>query len=432
MAVLALLLTTAIFPTMAQTNGSNTPYSRYGFGLMSDRAEGFNKGMAGLAYGMQNGKELNVKNPASYAAIDSLSFLFDFGMSLQNGNFNQGGKKVNARNAAVDYMTMGFRLAPRLGMSIGLLPFSTIGYSLNDQSTLGLTGGEVVQTTTYSGDGGLHEVYAGWGWRPFRPLSIGANVGYLWGDMGHTVLASFSDANISSRRRRYEADIRTYKVDFGLQYRQRLNRKNSLVFGLHYGLGHDVNSAAYYYDQKIQSGTIANGDTLRCANAYQLPHTFGVGLVWEYRGRLRVGGDYTFSKWDDVKSPIVNVRPDGNQEYVTHTGDFMNQHKVAVGAEFLPNPEGLKWRDHVRYRVGFSYTSPYARIDGRDGPTSYCVSLGAALPIVNTNNNRSLINVALQYENVRPKVAGMVKEQYLRICIGISFNERWFMKWKVE
>lgn len=431
-AILALFVTGSVLPMMAQTNGSNTPYSRYGFGLMNDRAGGFNKGMSGMAYGMQNGKELNVKNPASYAAIDSLSFLFDFGMSLQNGNFDQNGKKINARNAAVDYMTMGFRLAPRLGMSIGLLPYSTIGYSLSDQNTLHLSTGEVVQTDTYSGDGGLHEVYAGWGWAPFKSLSIGANVGYLWGDMTHTVLASFSDASISSRRRRYESDVRTYKADFGLQYRQRLNKKNNLVLGLSYELGHDINSAAYYYDQKVMSGSITNGDTLRCANAYQLPHTFGAGLVWEHRGRLRVGGDYTFEKWSDVKSPVVVDNADGTREYVTHTGDYLNRHKIAVGAEFLPNPEGLKWRDHVRYRVGFSYSTPYTRINGADGPTAYCVSLGAALPIVNTNNNRSMLNVALQYEHVKPKVAGMVKEQYLRICIGISFNERWFMKWKVQ
>lgn len=77
----------------AQTNGSNSPYSRYGFGLLGDGGNAFNKGMSGTAYGMRNGKEINTKNPASYAALDSLSFIFDFGMSLQNGNFSQDGKR---------------------------------------------------------------------------------------------------------------------------------------------------------------------------------------------------------------------------------------------------------------------------------------------------------------------------------------------------
>ena len=110
----------------------------------------------------------------------------------------------------------------------------------------------------------------------------------------------------------------------------------------------------------------------------------------------------------------------------------MNQHCINVGAEYYPNRDGLKWRDHVRYRLGFGYSSPYARVNGADGPTSYLVSLGAALPIVNYHNNRSIVNLALQYEHVKPKMAGMVTENYIRLNIGIAFNEKWFMKWKVE
>ena len=430
-ATLVLLLAAAL-PATAQTNGSNTPYSRYGFGLLSDRAQGFNKGMGGVAYGMQDGKELNAKNPASYASIDSLSFLFDVGMALQNGNFKQGAMSTNAKTAVVDYVNVGCRLAPKLGVSLGLMPFSTIGYSLSNESHINRPTGEVTQTDTYSGDGGLHEVYGGLGWAPFRPLSIGVNAGYIWGDMTHTIMASFSDANISSRRRQYAASVRTYKVDFGLQYNQKLNKHNRLVLGLTYGLGHDIKTAAHYYDQKIVSGTIANGDTLRCPNAYQLPHTYGVGLSWEHKNRLRIGADYTFRQWDGLRSPIVQENPDGTQSYVTHTGDFMNQHSINVGAEYYPNRDGLKWRDHVRYRLGFGYSSPYTRVNGADGPTSYLVSLGAALPIVNYHNNRSIVNLALQYEHVKPKMAGMVTENYIRLNIGISFNEKWFMKWKVE
>ena len=27
---------------------------------------------------------------------------------------------------------------------------------------------------------------------------------------------------------------------------------------------------------------------------------------------------------------------------------------------------------------------------------------------------------------------GMITERYLRLCVGLSFNERWFQKWKVQ
>ena len=52
--------------TFAQ-NGMNSPYSRYGFGKLDDASQGFNKGMAGLAYGLHDGAIINTANPASYA-----------------------------------------------------------------------------------------------------------------------------------------------------------------------------------------------------------------------------------------------------------------------------------------------------------------------------------------------------------------------------
>jgi len=431
---LVLFIVVAAFSVsaLAQNTGSNSPYSRYGFGLLSDRALGFNKSMGGLSYGMVNGKELNAKNPATYASIDSLAFLFDFGFSVQNANLEQGEKRINARNAAVDYLAMGFRVAPGLGVSLGLLPYSNIGYNLSQDRRFDPGTGEVVQTDAYSGEGGLHEVYAGLAWKPFRPISLGANVGYLWGDLSHSVLTSFSNTAIKSRRLKYESDVRTYKVDFGLQYTQPIGKKNSFTIGAVYGLGHNVGSSAYYYDQTIESGSITGSDTLRAGKAYQLPHTYGVGLSWNYNNSLRIGADYTLQKWGEVKSPVLVTEANGNKTYQAKVGQYSDMHRIAVGAEYVPNRNGLNWRDHLRYRVGFSYGTPYTKVNGLEGPRSYQASLGVSFPIMNLHNNRSLVNVALQYERIQPSMENMITENYLRLCVGISFNERWFMKWKVK
>ena len=78
---LTLLLPTAL---MAQ-NGSNSSYSRFGLGTLAEQSQTFNRGMGGVAYGLRNGSRINMQNPASYSCIDSLSFIFDVGMSLQVG-----------------------------------------------------------------------------------------------------------------------------------------------------------------------------------------------------------------------------------------------------------------------------------------------------------------------------------------------------------
>ena len=429
-----LALAAVLLPLLAaaQTNGSNSPYSRFGFGLLSDGGNAFNKGMSGTAYGMRSGSELNTKNPASYASIDSLSFIFDFGVSLESGRLSQNGSHANTKNTSVDYLTAGFRMAPRLGMVLGLAPYSTIGYEMSTSSTVGSEDLQTyTRTNTYSGDGGLHTAYVGVGWAPVKPLSVGVNVGYLWGDIEHTSSMSFSSSSISSTSQSYEADIRSYKVDFGLQYEQRINAKHSVVLGLAYGLGHNINRTAYYYNNSSSSV-----DTVACHNAFQMPHTLGAGLTWNYKNSLRVGADYTWQKWSSVKAPPAGVGMSGDGttlSYISQKGHFNDLHKVSVGAEYTPNPDGLRWRQRIRYRAGLSYANSYVKLDNNaKGPSDFQASLGVALPIVTMYNNRTYINFSAQYERVKPKTSNMITENYFRFSIGLTFNERWFMKWKAE
>lgn len=407
-------------------NGSNSPYSRYGFGLMSDGAQGFNKGMSGLGLGMRHNEQINYKNPASYSAIDSLTFLFDIGASLQYAHFESGQSSKNLNNSKVDYITAAFRLASRMGMTLGLVPYSTIGYNMTTSSTITQTTGEITQTESYKGDGGLQQVFAGVGYEPIRNLSVGANVGYVWGTINHTVAASFNSNAVSSRQRKYDADIRTFKVDLGVQYEQQINSKNTLILGATYGLGHNVNRRANYYDQRITSGEGIIGDTLRIDNAFEMPHCFGLGAVWNHRNRLRVGFDYGLELWDGCKSPQLT-----NNQYGVSTKAFQNKHQFIVGAEYVKNPMGLRLSDRIRYRIGASYTSPYVKIDGADGPSSYTASLGVGIPVLNFWSRNSVLNISAQYERVEPS-ATLMTENYLRLCIGITFNEGWFSKWKVK
>ena len=178
---------------LAQTNGCNSSYSRFGLGLPCDQSQGFNRGMGGVAQGFRNSTQVNMLNPASYSAIDSLTFIFDAGMKLQMGHFSMSGTSSNALNTSLEYINTGFRLAKNLGMSLGFVPYSTIGYNFNSTGRVGYSvAGKVITTeTTYYGNGGLHELYIGMGWKPFGDFSIGANIGYLWGDYNHSMAQSF-------------------------------------------------------------------------------------------------------------------------------------------------------------------------------------------------------------------------------------------------
>ena len=430
---LTLLLSTSL---MAQ-NGSNSSYSRFGLGTLAEQSQTFNRGMGGVAYGLRNGSRINMQNPASYSCIDSLSFIFDVGMSLQLGHLSTPGKSVNIRNTTLNNVNAGFRLSKNLGMSIGFIPFSTIGYTFSQQEQVGQTGntGQAVTShTAHTGNGGLNQLYIGAGWKPFAEFSIGANLSYVWGDYNHQTSQSFledgtTSSSYSGQNQIYSAELRTYKLDLGIQYPIRLNAQNWLIVGATYSLGHAIGG-----DASLLRYTSAGDSTeVTTTKAFDLPHTWGGGLAWQHKNRLTIAADYTFQQWDKCKMPIAGQDENGNVTYTPQKGEFMNRNRIAVGAEYTPNPESRGYLSRVRYRVGVNLSTPYLKVNGLDGPSEYHATLGLGLPLQTRRMfGRSLINVSAEWMMRKASSPTLPKENYFLLNLGISFNEKWFMKWKIN
>ena len=83
-------------------NNTNSPYTRYGYGQLAEQGASNSLAMGGVAYGIRDKAHTNFVNPASYTAVDSLTFIFEGGLSLQNTNFDNNSNKVNAKNTRLD------------------------------------------------------------------------------------------------------------------------------------------------------------------------------------------------------------------------------------------------------------------------------------------------------------------------------------------
>ena len=79
-----------------------------------------------------------------------------------------------------------------------------------------------------------------------------------------------------------------------------------------------------------------------------------------------------------------------------------------------------------------NFSTPYLKVNGQDGPKEIRLSIGAGVPILNGINSRSIVNVGLQWMRRSAGGAGMIKEDYFVINLGVTFNERWFVKYKIE
>ena len=429
-AVIALIAIATAQGAYAQ-GGTNSPYSQYGLGALHDGATSFNRGMNGLGIAFRGGPIVNPLNPASYSAIDSLTFIFDVGMSGQITNFEQNNKRINANNASIEYAVASFRAFRHVGMSFGLLPYSTIGYNYSNSETISPAVGAATTTYTnaYNGSGGLHQAYIGIAWEPLKGLSAGANIAYHWGSISRSVINSYSTNTVNTLSKYYDAQVRNYKADFGLQYQLNIGKSDALTVGLTYSPGHNLKAdpQCLIISKNAESG-VADTTRYTIDNGLAIADTYGAGLSYQHGGKWRVGADYQVQKWENIAFPVYN---EGTQtRYTLSEKYFQNRTRITLGGEYCPDELSRNYFKRMRYRVGASYTSPQLNINQADGPKEISVSAGFSFPITGRNRRRSHLNSSAQW--VRQEAKGMIKESTFRLNIGLTFNERWFAKWKVE
>ena len=428
----ALLLTMVTGMAIAQNN-TNSPYTRYGYGDLSDQNFGNSKAMGGIAFGLRDGAQINPLNPASYTAIDSLTFLFEGGVSLQNMNISGGGVKLNAKNSSFDYLAMQFRLHRRLAMSIGLLPFSNVGYTVADTQTATdpATGNTTAYARNYTGDGGLHQLYVGLGVKVFKDLSVGVNASYFWGDITRSRTIYYP--NVSGAYnfvQQATASVSSYKLDFGAQYTKDIDKKHSVTLGVVYSpkikLGNDYDVTTQLVSNS--TGTVETSTSVAPDATLALPNTYGVGFTYNYDKRLTIGVDYSLQQWSKadfgVRTTDESIRGDFDETYA-----YCDRSKISVGAEYIPNLLGRSYLAHIKYRLGAYYTTPYYKINGKKATREYGVTAGFGLPVP---RSRSILSISGQFVRISGQEATFVNENIFRVSIGLTFNERWFFKRRVE
>lgn len=426
-------------PSAMAQSGTLSPYSMYGLGSLVDQSNSASRGMNGVGQAFREGNQINYLNPASYSCVDSLTFIFDAGMSLQRTLFKDGTVTKGANTADFEYFIAGFRAAKHLGIGFGLVPYTDMGYNFTSTSPVSNYAQypydpkytSTTQTTTYVADGGLHEFFVGAGWEPVRNFSVGVNAAFMWGDIARAVSSTFSDNSVNSIYKIYSQKVTSYKLSFAAQYTQPLNKHDNITVGLTVTPGHKLGGDA---DLKyISTNSVSSkSDTIPCVakDGFSMPTEIAIGFAYKHTDKWKLGIDYTYQNWGSISSTNY-LKPDGTA--VGTTGSYDNRHKINAGGEWCRNPNGRSFLDRVRCRAGVSYASNYLKIntsDGiKDGPREVSASIGFGLPIINSYNNRSVLNVGFQWVN---ESGSVIKENTFRINIGLTFNERWFMKWKFD
>lgn len=396
---LQLLGTSAI---MAQ-NGTMTPYSRYGYGILSDNATAAQRNMGGVGYAMNSGRQINVMNPASYAAVDSMTFLFDMGVdftSLWQKEASDGATLKDQKNGGgLDYITMQFPVGKRMGMSVGVLPYSSVGYAFGSEIAHG--------AASRQGSGSINELYLGVAGKVFKGFTVGVNVAYLFGTTYNDSYAYTSSGSTTLFEREFE--VRDWRMDIGVQYSFLLNPKNRFSLGLVYSPKKDFNGHAitYAYDMNQEAEPVEK-ENIKLRGNYTMAETWGAGISWEWDKRLYLEGDFTYQPWSKAK-------------YQGTEGQLLNRYKLAGGIQFIPKPRG-NYFERVQYRAGAFANRDYLRVLG-NSVREFGASIGFGLP---TPVSKTMVSIGLEWRHRQAHPNPLIKENYLCVTLGLNINELWF------
>lgn len=394
---------------------TTSPYSRFGFGLLQDNATSAQRAMGGVGYAMSSGRQINVMNPASYAAIDSLTFLFDMGISATALWSDENGAKGKDFGGGLDYITMQFPIGKYMGASVGLLPYSSVGYSFGQELVHG--------TSSREGTGGINQLYAGVSGRLFKGLSVGTNISYLFGTSIYDSYAYTSSGATSLFERVMQ--VRDWHIQLGAQYSYDIDKKNRLTVGVVYTPGKTLlgKTWAIKYDVNADEApdTVSN---IKLKDNYSLPDTWGVGLNYEWDNRLMAEVDFTYQAWKDAKASAL-YNADGAVVFESPTYD--NRWEISAGLQFTPKLRG-NYAQRIQYRVGGFYNHDYLVVNGNN-IREYGITAGFGLPV---NGLKTIVNIGFEYRHRQAHPNPLIKEDYLGITLGVNFNELWFWQNKIR
>jgi hypothetical protein len=425
--VAALLSVCAAFSAHGQASGTYTPYSIYGVGDLSQPGTAYNKTMGGVGVAMRNRSFINVLNPASVTARDSLSFMTDFSVYGDNKLFNQEKIKSVSNTFNINDLVMSFPLWHHTAMMVGIMPYSDTGFGYSfdytDPDLIGHTG-----NITYSaaGSGSIYRGFAAFGASLGRRLSLGVQWNYYFGSIEKTYYTTFNDASYNSIKNGTAARLTGHSARFGLQYEQPLGPKLTLGIGATYNtatkLGGTMESSRFSAGSAASDTLYYKLDNLGKDSVVKLASEMTVGVSLKNPDRWMAEFDYSRSDW-------TGSGLDGSRGF-TASKSFSATVAEAYrfGFEIIPNANGIRYMNTVAYRVGAYHKNDYFLLDGKK-VASTGITLGVTLPIYIEYRGRSN-GVTLGVDiGQRGSVSGsMIRERYINFSIGVNLFDIWFQK----
>ncbi|MGV1012893.1 MAG: hypothetical protein ACOYBS_10620 [Flavobacterium sp.] len=402
--------------------GTSSPYSFYGIGDVRFKGSNENNSMGGMSV-IPDSIHLNISNPAMYSNLKLTTYAI--GGTFAVNKLKTSSQNEKAQRTTLDYLAIGIPLK-KLGIGFGLIPYSSVGYNLKSSSTV-----NSVKTDSYDkGDGGVNKVFLGFGYQLTKSLSFGADVQYNFGQINAqniSILYNSGGLPIQyASKEDNKSNANGVNFNTGISFHTKINKELSLFSSVTYSPQAKLNmgnTRSLSLTQSLTGEDNGNvGDVIDITVSsvkVNLPSkfTFGVGVgdvkKWILGTEITLQGTSNFS---NRFSDINNV-------------SFENSTRLSVGGYYIPNYKSFSnYFSRIVYRGGFRYETT-GLIINNESITDGALTLGIGMPLRGSFSN---VNIGAEFGKRGTTNAGLVQENYMNFKVGLSLNDRWFVKRKYD
>lgn len=447
--ILIFLFLLQAFTALAQSGSStdynrNSPYSRFGLGDFILPGAVRNLGMGGTGVSHSNPEFYNNLNPA--LLINKRTYHYDSLFSILDGSMFGELRTARDNNAKQTSGTVNFNgfayalpVSRRWTASVSLRPFTDVSYST--RMVAPVSGTSDSAATEFTGSGGLYQAEFSNGIRINRYLSVGISASYLFGGVNHRSLSYL--INIDTDSTRAGINYRTYYSGmlvrpgavFRIPVTHHQTHDSTIFFNL--GVTYDFYSGMKGQEKDLVERwtkyniLISQNEVMSATRHITLPGTLKFGMSLDKGYRWNVAADFAFSNWKNYKG--------------VNTSDmFTNSFTASLGGElgfvmpkFRDESEEIKRvrRNYVRAGFIYSATPLYVQdqqIKDMAVTFGYSFNVGKVTKTMSGGIPRSKVNLAVVIGQRGTLKEFLIREQYIRGYLGLTINEKWFRRKRVE
>ena len=371
-----------------------TSYSAPGIGTVVFIPNIRSVGIGGVFIAFPSAQAVNLSNPAGLIGLPYT--VFEGGLFIEGINASSKAGEDYSSSANLSHFQVGIPMGQKFAMGFGGNRFTRVHYDYQIKSALG----GFDNSQTVEGSGGFQMLSAAFAMQVTPELSLGITYQYMLGSTDRLWSVKFDDEAFSSTSDNLEENLRGSRVTLGATYQYK-----KYVFGAYlaksYGFSSDVTLQQTFNDT---SSTVSQ--------SLHFPIQVGLGLSYTIAPYTVAGADLVYTKWNDFNFQSGQG------------GRLRNTIKVGVGIEKSPEKLHIEqWWKKLTYRAGAYFQNLYASNASGEFANEYVLSMGLGIPI----HRRNQIDVGLEIGTRGTVATNKVKDTILRLTLGVSIGERWFL-----